>query len=254
MEQPEKSTTIIPWNPVWAVVYAGLIYFATAFLGGLLLWSGVALLPWTDDHARQWVTSSTAGQFAYVLIVEVLSLLAVAYFLRAYKQKWSVIGFKRPRFIDVAIGLAAYPIYFVVLAGVLVLVSHFVPSVDLNQEQQLGFDNVQGTAALMMTFVSLVVLPPLVEEVVVRGLIFTSLRKKLKFIGAALLTSLIFAAAHLPEGGDSGPLYIAAIDTFLLSVVLCFLREKTGSLWAGITLHALKNSVAFVSLFILVGH
>lgn len=238
---------------MWATAYAVLIYFVAAFAGGLLLWAGVSILPWTDSQTEQWLTSSTAAQFFYVLLVQLLSLAAVAYFLRAYRQKWSVIGFKKPRLADVGIGLAAYPVYFVIFAIVLVTATQLIPGLNVEQEQQLGFDNVTGTAALIMTFVSLVILPPLVEEIVVRGLIFTSFRKKLRFIWAALLTSLIFALAHLPEGGDSGPLYIAAIDTFMLSLVLCFLREKTGSLWAGITLHAIKNGVAFVSLFILVG-
>jgi len=55
----------------------------------------------------------------------------------------------------------------------------------------------------------------------------------------------------LPEGGAAGPLYIAALDTFILSLVLIYLREKTGSLWASITLHAVKNGVAFMALFVL---
>lgn len=76
------------------------------------------------------------------------------------------------------------------------------------------------------------------------------LKKALSLWPAVILTSLIFASAHLPEGGSAGPLYIAAIDTFVLSLVLIFLREKTGSLWAGITLHAAKNGIAFVYLFI----
>ena len=41
------------------------------------------------------------------------------------------------------------------------------------------------------------------------------------------------------------------LDTFILSLVLIYLREKTGGLWASITLHAFKNGVAFVALFAL---
>ncbi|MDB5169776.1 MAG: rane protein of unknown function [Candidatus Saccharibacteria bacterium] len=254
MEKPEQSnSTIVPWNPVWAVAFAIIIYFAASLFGGLILWAGISILPWSDAQATNWLDHSTASQFIYILLVEALSLGAVVLFLKQYRQRWSVIGFKRPQLRDAGIGLLAYPIYFIAFAIVLVLATKFIPGLDIDQEQQLGFDNVQGTLALVMTFVSLVVLPPLVEEIIVRGLIFTSLRKYLKFFGAALVTSLVFAAAHLPEGGASGPLYIAAIDTFMLSMVLCFLREKTGSLWAGITLHALKNGVAFISLFILVG-
>ena len=46
-------------------------------------------------------------------------------------------------------------------------------------------------------------------------------------------------------------LWIGALDTFILSLFLVFLREATGNLWAGITLHATKNLVAFITLFII---
>lgn len=258
MSEPEvtkaNGNPKLPWNGVWGVAYAVIIFFAASFIGGMLLWLGLMLLGWDNHRINDWLTNATAGQFAYVLIVEALTLIAIGFFLKMYKAKWSLLGFKRPRFLDVGIGLLAYPVYFIIFAIVLVIATHLFPGLDVDQEQQLGFNNVTGVVALSMTFISLVVLPPLVEEIVVRGLIFTSLRKYLKFFWAALLTSAIFAAAHLPEGGSSGPLYVAAIDTFMLSLVLCFLREKTGSLWAGITLHALKNGVAFVTLFILATH
>jgi hypothetical protein len=102
-----------------------------------------------------------------------------------------------------------------------------------------------------MTFISLVVLPPIVEEIMVRGFLYSTLKKAMPTVAAVLLTSAIFASAHLPEGGAAGPLYIAALDTFVLSLVLIYLREKTGSLWASITLHAAKNGVAFTVLFVL---
>ncbi|MEJ0073120.1 MAG: CPBP family glutamic-type intramembrane protease [Candidatus Saccharibacteria bacterium] len=46
---------------------------------------------------------------------------------------------------------------------------------------------------------------------------------------------------------------MGAIDTFTLSVVLCYIREKTGTLWSGVLIHALKNGIAFLSLYIFVG-
>ena len=71
------------------------------------------------------------------------------------------------------------------------------------------------------------------------------------WVYAGILTSVIFAAAHLPEGGGSGLFWIGAIDVFTLSLVLVFLKQKTKSLWPGICLHAIKNLVAFISLFVL---
>jgi membrane protease YdiL (CAAX protease family) len=146
--------------------------------------------------------------------------------------------------------LAAVPFYFVLYLLSVGLISHFVPGLNVNQQQQIGFNNVHGAAPLVMTFISLVVLPPLAEEIMVRGFLYSSLKKALPTASAVIVTSALFASAHLPEGGAAGPLYIAALDTFVLSLVLIYLREKTGSLWASITLHAIKNGIAFVALFV----
>lgn len=228
----------VPWNPVIAVFFVVALYFVAPVVGALLLYP-----------FRNVIHDDVTSQFLFVLLAEALTVAGLVLFLREYKKPLSFIGLKRPRLSDVGRGLLAYPLYFICFAIIAVVATQFLPGLDTDQQQQLGFDNVQGALPLILTFISLVVLPPLVEEIVVRGFLFGSLRKYLKWGSAALLTSLIFAAAHLPEGGDAGPLYIAALDTFVLSLVLCWLREKTGSLWAGITLHAVKNGIAYLTLY-----
>ena len=76
------------------------------------------------------------------------------------------------------------------------------------------------------------------------------LRTNLPVVPAAIITSILFGAAHLQFGSDKPLLWIAAMDTFALSMVLVWMRVKTQNLWAPITLHMLKNTVAFVLLFI----
>jgi membrane protease YdiL (CAAX protease family) len=234
----EQPDTTIPWSPIAAVFFVVALYFIAPIIGALLLFPLANVV--TDD-----VTS----QFMYVLVAEALTVGGLVLFLRRYKKTLSFIGLKRPRVSDAVKGMLAYPLYFICFAIIAIVATQFIPALNVDQEQQLGFDNVKGAVPLILTFISLVILPPLVEEIVVRGFLFGSLRKYLKLGGAALLTSVIFAAAHLPEGGDAGPLYIAALDTFVLSMVLCWLREKTGSLWAGITLHAIKNGIAYLTLY-----
>jgi membrane protease YdiL (CAAX protease family) len=105
---------------------------------------------------------------------------------------------------------------------------------------------------MALTFVALVVIAPVAEEALMRGFLFGALRRRLPFIWSTLITSAMFASLHLAGGEQgAGPLWVAAIDTFTLSLALCYLREKTGRLWAGIGLHMLKNGIAFVALFII---
>jgi membrane protease YdiL (CAAX protease family) len=100
-------------------------------------------------------------------------------------------------------------------------------------------------------FISLVVLPTIVEEILVRGFLYGGLRNKLRPVGAGLIASLIFAAAHLQFGSGEPLLWVAAIDTFILSLFLIRLRETTGNLWSGMTVHFMKNGLAFTALFII---
>ena len=59
---------------------------------------------------------------------------------------------------------------------------------------------------------------------------------------AIFLTSILFAVLH-------GQLNVG-ITVFVLSVVLCGLREITGTIWSGMLLHILSNGIAFYILYI----
>ncbi len=244
----------IPWNPWVGVGFVLIVYYVSQVVSALLVSIYPDLKHWSTATADNWLNNSILAQFIYILLAETFTLVAIYLFLRLYKKTFRTIGLHRPRLKDPLYGLMAVPVYYVLYLLTVGVVSHFVPSLNVNQQQQIGFTNVHGIAQLVLTFISLVILPPLTEEIMVRGFLYSSLKKGMPQIAAALVTSVIFASAHLPEGGSAGPLYIAALDTFVLSLVLIYLREKTGSLWASMTLHACKNGVAFVALFILHTH
>jgi membrane protease YdiL (CAAX protease family) len=238
------SPSGIPWNG-WLGAAAGIFLFIVAQVVAVFI-----LSVYPAASTRDWLVHSLAGQIVYLALANLLIFGGLWLFMRIYRAGWSSIGLSKPRLKDPLYSLGALPVYFVTLALSITLIKYFVPALDLDQQQDLGFNGTYHGVQLALIAVSLVVVPPLTEEIVFRGLIFTSLKKKTPIITAALVTSLLFAAGHLPEGGSGGLLYIAAIDTFILSLVLCYLRQKTGRLWAGIGLHALKNGIAFVSLFL----
>lgn len=240
----------VPWNPWWGVLFVVIAYYGSQIIATALILVYALLKHWPRAQAADWLSNSVNAQFAYILAAEVVTVGAIYLFLRLYKRDLGSIGLKRPRWLDPLYGLSALPLYFILYLFGVTLISHFVPGLNINQQQQLGFTNVHGSSQLVLTFISLVVLPPFAEEIMVRGFLYSSLKKAMPTVGAVIVTSAIFASAHLPEGGAAGPLYIAALDTFILSLVLIYLREKTGSLWASITLHAMKNGIAFMALFV----
>lgn len=248
------ATAAVNWNPWLGVVFVVVIFFVTQVMAELVVSIYPSLRHWTSSHASDWLQNSVGAQFVFILLAESLTIGAIYLFLRLYRRSFKTIGLLKPRWRDVLYGLLAVPAYYVVYLIVVGVASHLIPSLNVDQQQQIGFNNVHGALPLALTFISLVILPPLTEEILVRGFLYSSLKKAMRLLPAAIITSLIFASAHLPEGGAAGPLYIAAIDTFILSLFLIYLREKTGSLWSSITLHATKNGVAFVVLFVLHVH
>jgi membrane protease YdiL (CAAX protease family) len=248
------TVPLVPWNPWLALVFAAILFYFAQIASAIFISIYPRAQHWTHAHAIDWLNNSIGAQFVFVLLAEAFMVGGVYLFLKRYQCSFKIIGLKRPRWSDWGYGLLAVPAYYLFYLLTVGVVSHFAPGLKIDQQQQIGFNDVQGVFALVLTFLSLVVLPALAEEIMVRGFLYSSLKKALPTAAAAVSVSLLFAVAHLPEGGAAGPLYIAALDTFVLSLILIYLREKTGNLWSSITLHAFKNGVAFVVLFILKVH
>lgn len=236
----------VPWGPAMAIIASIVLFIGAQVLAGIILAIVLAAMGLSGGLAENWL-DSIAGNFVFVTISDVMILLLIWLLLRRRKSNLRQLGFgRRPVWMDIGRALLGYIVYLVLLI-VVSGVADSLTQIDLDQKQELGFDGITTTGQILMGFISLVILPPIVEEILFRGLVYTGLRKKLKFVWATLITSVLFAAPHLLATSD-GLLWVAGIDTLVLSFILCYLREKTGALWAPMAVHALKNSVAFMAL------
>lgn len=89
-------------------------------------------------------------------------------------------------------------------------------------------------------------LAPLVEEILVRGLIFAPLARKNRLLGYAV-SVLAFSALHLwgYVGSVKVPvLLLAMLDYVPGGVALAFSYERSGNIWAPIALHMLINALS----------
>lgn len=241
----------IPWGPVAAVVVTVLTYLFSQVLAALIIWIYPTLMGWDQARTNEWVNNSVYVQFFFVLIVEALTLWFLWLFLKKRRAHVRQIGLKNPKVRDVGYALVGLVAYFSVYVVILTILQQVIPSLNTDQKQELGFSTDTSGIALVAVFFSLVVLPPIVEEIMTRGFLYTGLRTKLPKLVAAMVTSVMFAIAHLQFGSGKALLWVAALDTFILSMILVYLREKTDSLWSPFIVHGLKNGIAFVSLFIL---
>lgn len=235
-------------DPLASILVVIGVFFFSQITAGLVVSIYPGIKSWTSDESTAWLQNSVYAQFFYILAAESLAIWLVLKLLKRAKIARKRIGLIRPQLRDVLRALAGYGVYFVAYILIILVATHFSSLINVDQKQEIGFDNAAGVS-LVAVFFSLVVLPPIAEEIMFRGFLFTSLRAKYRFRTTVIITSLLFGIAHLQFGSGAPLLWVAAIDTFTLSCVLCYLREKSGSLWPGIFLHALKNLIAYIALF-----
>lgn len=252
---PTGGTTKAAWGPIAGVVYS----LAVAFVGGSVAASLILGLVWgafgmNETSFITWVTTPF-GALLYSLLSAVITVGLIALYIARSHSNWRSIGIIPPRWKHVRTAVVAVLIYFAIYVVVISVVKALIPALNLEQEQDLGITTPHGMVEMILVFVTLVVLPPIVEETVFRGFMFSGLRTRLPFVVSAILTSMLFALGHLQLGNGTGAplLWVAAIDTFVLSMVMCYVRERTGSIVPTMIMHLLKNLLAFSFLYIFVG-
>lgn len=172
-------------------------------------------------------------------VSSVVLLLATVLFLRLRKTK--IKDFFGKFALKQILFTPLYYVGYIVLSKVAQAIVGLLPNVDVNQKQDFGLES-NNPLQLIVIFVALVLLPPISEEVLFRGLLYRSFRKPFGKVLGAVVVSLLFGVAH-------GQWNVAA-DTFVLSLVLIYLLEKSNSLWPAIALHFFKNTVAYLLVFV----
>jgi uncharacterized protein len=115
-------------------------------------------------------------------------------------------------------------------------------------EQELLDIALQGGAATVLAILLAVVIAPVTEEIVFRGVLFRALTGTVGMWPAAVLSSAVFAVIHF-EVLFSQPL--ALVGLFTVGLLLAIAYHRTGSLLVPIIGHAVFNAVS-VGLALLV--
>lgn len=163
------------------------------------------------------------------------------------------IGFDRlPSFTDIGFGILSVLPYYLLSAILLWVGMEVLNIIDPNVGQQIPFDNLTLRVEYVVAFLTLVVIAPLAEELLFRGYFLGCLGERIGKWIAVFITAAAFGFMHLLGFSDTGLnlQWAAAMDTFAMGLVVGVLRNLTGSIWAGVILHLIKNGIAYYFLFI----
>lgn len=225
-EQAEETREPVPWRAREAVPVALL-----SVITGLVL-TAIAAAFVGNDRDRLTAIS--------ILLSEVALAGSVLVWLRArYRISSSeFVGRRSVSLIGAGLFAGALGLIFAefIIGPVIVRLVESIQNHPVRFPRQLQFEN-PSAGVLAITGIAVVLFAPFAEEALFRGLIYRGLRRWMRPVGAAVLSSAVFAAVHIH------PLIMPAI--FVLGLILARVVERHGSLVPSITAHALFNAVGF---------
>jgi uncharacterized protein len=279
---PDSATPPVPWG--WrdlGWVMALMIFGIGFVVGGLSLLRNSPLAPTLDDSA------GLVSPLIFVGTLAIYALLVVAvlgFSGGRYRGGWRALGLNLPSASWIVLVPAVFVLQLIAFVTVNLLLmltlSQFGIAFEnpqigalLGEERagELMGEGEGGGAAeagegegggaaeeaegevpalpplsigeYLMLMVLVAVAAPLAEELLFRGMLYPLLRRNMGVVAAVALSAALFSAVHVV------PILLPAL--FVIGVVLAIVRERSGSLWPCIALHALQNGGVVTLLFVL---
>ena len=119
----------------------------------------------------------------------------------------------------------------------------FLP--EITEWQQTMLTSARGSATdMLLLFLSVVILAPLWEELIFRGIIYSGFSLLLPSGAAVLLSTLCWSLSHARQYNP-----IILIEIVIIGIILCLARIRSKSLRLPIIIHITNNLIAFLNLY-----
>jgi membrane protease YdiL (CAAX protease family) len=227
-ESPEPPGDEFPRWPLWGPIVAVAVGAVAAvvlvgIVAQLLQVAGPKL-----DEDDPWLTSLSTFGLDVCIVAATVGVAA----LTMRPRLWHFGLRSAPLRQAIGVTLGAIGAF---LAFELVYAAIFDPKNPQRIVEDLGAD--RSTALLVVGALVVIAVAPVAEEILFRGFIFRVLRVRMGFWAAALIDGVLFGLVH-------GSLVIVPVLAFL-GVVLCWVYERTGSIFPCIAIHVLNNTLSY---------
>ncbi len=201
----------------------------------LALLSPVLVLPFDPDLSSDGALLAAQGLFELSLLFVAIGV-ASEWRFQPLRPALARLGLRRAVPKDFGIALLTLLVYYIGAA--------IFASLVLQPEQEdIGGELGVGDPNLLIAISAVLVIAlvaPVTEELFFRGFVFAGLRSRWSLWPSAIAVGLIFGIVHAPTG------LTAVVPLAGLGVALCWLYDRTGSLWPCVTAHVINNCLALL--------
>lgn len=261
------------WSQFWSIVGWCAYFFATFLASQYLVAFGLLALSRICGFSTRNLSDladAVIEAILYVILIVFFVLLPMKFLPKikrhftakssdsksSFREKFLTnVGLSRwPKLSDLGWAIYVLPLFYVVLFIAMTAASALFGSATMRQTQTLAFTSSTNSWEIWAIGLSLCVVAPVAEEILLRGFLYTKIREhfgraksknnrdqfadsRVGDIVTALAVSLVFAVAH-------GQLNVSLM-TFILSMFNSHLRRQNGAIYSGILVHMAVNFLAF---------
>lgn len=189
------------------------------------------------------IDENMATALLNVLLDSILVIVSVLIFKDSLKQQFKDLFLDLKINLTYAIVKGPLIVYGCSLIGGLLSIAF---NGDTTSANQALLENLISNHFVLMTFAS-VILAPIFEELLFRGVIFAWLYEVNPLI-AHILSGFIFGFVHVMNAVFSGNIgeIVQVFGYFFMGIGLSYLYEKTNNIYVPIITHALNNLIAVI--------
>jgi CAAX protease family protein len=226
--EPGRALAPVPWtlSQTFWLMLAG---FAIALL------SPVLVLPFDPDLSSDGALLAAQGLFELSLLFVAIGV-ATEWRFQPVRPALERLGLRRAVPKDFGLALLTLLVYYI---GAAIFASLVLQPEQEDIGGQLGVGDPNILIAVSAVLV-IALVAPVTEELFFRGFVFAGLRSRWPLWPSAVAVGLIFGIVHAPTG------LTAVVPLAGLGVALCWLYNRTGSLWPCVTAHVVNNSLALL--------
>lgn len=180
------------------------------------------------------------AQSPSVVLAELAYILPVVIITGWKRIPWKELGFGKFRAGTMSIGCGMLFVGY----GIIIVHNAVLARLGIAPQGKELFDIIKSLDTPVWLFLAAVIVAPIVEEIFFRGFLFQGFRKQYGWIPALLLSSFIFAAAHLDLA--------SFVPTFILGLILGYMYHDSDSVWPGILLHFMINATSVLSIYFII--
>lgn len=246
MPPPLPAALSSPWNGWWTLLWAFVIFIVWQVVVTVVVLvagfqRGAFSNPGTMEKrvADLALDGDVAGVAAFLAIFVVCPLCWFLGRVRPGFSGWSYLGNDRVKWWH-------WPVWGAATIACSVIFGMLAPYLGVKEKDDSMVAMAASTDIPLLLYLGVGIGAPLVEEFIFRGMLWRGWRaSRLGLPGTLILTSFLWALPHVQYP------VVTICYIFVLGLVLGLAREKTGSIWVPVWMHALNNGIATIQMLMM---